>query len=85
VDIRAFPASASRNKAGVAVLWKFSADFDGGDIEGNSSFDDVNGRLQVVIDAELLALALGTNQADVWGDFRLRSDHEQFNMGLVSF
>ena len=85
VDIRAFPASASRNKAGMPVLWKFSADFDGGDIEGNSSFDDVNGRLQVVVDAELLALALGTNQADVWGDFRLRSDHEQFFMGVVSF
>jgi hypothetical protein len=85
VDIRAFPASASRNKAGVPVLWKFTSDFDAGDVEGNSSFDDANGRLQVVIDAELLAVALGTNQADIWGDFRLRSDHEQFNMGLVSF
>jgi hypothetical protein len=85
VDIRAFPASSSRNKAGVPVLWKFTSDFDGGDIEGNSSFDNVNGRLQVVVDAELLAAALGTNQADVWGDFRLRSDHEQFFMGVVSF
>jgi hypothetical protein len=86
VDIRAFPASASRNKAGVPVLWKFTADFDGGDIEGNSSFDDVNGRLQVVIDAELLAQGLGGDyEAIVTGDFQVRSARDQFSMGLVSF
>ncbi len=85
VDIRAFPASASRNKAGVPVLFKFTSDFDGGDIQGLSSFDDATGRLQVVISASKLAAALGTNSAQVTGDFKVRSSRDTFDMGVINF
>ncbi len=83
IDIRAFPASASRNKSGVPVLFKFSASFDTG--ESFVAFDDDYGRVTVYMDAEALAWAMGANSAFVTGDWFVRSARDQFVIGWVSF
>jgi hypothetical protein len=85
IEVFGFPAGASRSKAGVDSLLRWTATFDAGDVEGNSLIDDVNGRLTLVIDAANLAMALGGNTAHMTGLVQLRSAKDPFDAGVVSF
>ncbi len=85
VEIFGFPASSSRNKAGVPVLLRFTTTFDAGDVEGNSFLDDATGRVQVVVDADKLAAALGSNSARITGLVQLRSSKDTWDAGVHSF
>jgi hypothetical protein len=69
----------------VPVLWRYSCEWCG-DLEGNSSFDDVNGRLQVAVSTQLLSAHLGGDTvAEIVGSFKVRSAKDEINMGVVSF
>ena len=85
VRIFGWPSGASRSKAGVPVLLRWTATFDAGDIEGNSVIDDETGRVQIVIDAANLAMAVGGNSAHMTGLTQLRSNKDPFDAGVISF
>ncbi|MFQ5719161.1 MAG: hypothetical protein ACE5IK_06400 [Acidobacteriota bacterium] len=61
MEIFGFPSSASRNKAGVSVLLRFTSTFDAGTWEADSSLDDATGRVQFVIAVDKLQAALGSS------------------------
>ena len=85
VEIFGLPAGASRSQAGSEVLLRFTATFDAGDLEGNSFIDDATGRVQVVIDADNLAAALGSSSARITGLVQIRSAKDDFDSGVHSF
>jgi hypothetical protein len=85
IEIFGWPSGASRSKAGTPVLLRWSASFDAGDVEGNSLIDDASGRVQIVIDAANLAMALGGNTAHMTGLVQLRSSKDPFDSGVISF
>jgi hypothetical protein len=86
IEVFGFPSSASRKKAGVGeVALRFAATFDAGDLEGNSFLDNATGRVQLVINADNLAAALGSNSARITGLTQLRSSKDDWDAGVHSF
>ena len=86
-DLIAFPASASLNRTGEAVVLRATANFDAGDIVGNSpSPDNALSRVTMVVAAAgVVSGNGGQTSINVSGRVKQPGVRDEFDLGTITF